>query len=166
MGYSLSTDEAAALANSGNIYAKNFIFNRADARLSKNVKAADPAALLANVNKLRVVARAPSRNYCRHQGRDPIACAREDASVGLLAQQVAGVIPGAVGSGASLTLVDTAKVAKDPRAHAPVLEEVKAVQGLDVHALLAQLIGSVQALTEQNRALTRRLAALESTAQQ
>ena len=34
------------------------------------------------------------------------------------------------------------------------------------HALLAQLIGSVQALTEQNRALTRRLAALESTAQQ
>ena len=58
-----------------------------DTRLTANVTDADPAALLANVERLRVVERVPSENYCKHQGRDPVACA-SDRTVGLLAQQV------------------------------------------------------------------------------
>ena len=183
MGSGITNTESQALAVSGNVHAQNVNIFGADARLAApNATDADPAALLANVNKLRVVARAPSRNLCRHQGRDPHACAREGASVGLLAQQVQRVVPGAVGSGASLKLVDAAKLdlTADPRNRAlpPVLEEVEAVLGIDVHALLAQQVGAIQALTarleavvEQNAAkdaqiaaLAKRVAALESSA--
>ena len=43
---------------------------------------------------------------------------------------------------------------------------MKALQGIDVHALVAQLVGAVQALSEQNRALARRVAVLEEASQQ
>ena len=71
------------------------------------------------------------------------------------------MIPEAVGSGASLTLVDTAKVdrTKDPRARPPVLEQVDAVLGLDVHALLAQQVGAIQALSAQLKAVVKQNAA-------
>ena len=87
---------------------KNVNIFGADSRLARNATDADPATLLKNVEKLRVVERAPSAAYCKHQRRDPAACAR-DRTVALLAQQVAAVVPGAVGSGASLTLMDSAK---------------------------------------------------------
>ena len=45
-----------------------------------------------------------------------------------------------------------------------VIEQVDDVQSLDVRALLAQLVGSVQALSAQNRALLQRVHALEAEA--
>ena len=73
------------------------------------------------------------------------------------------MIPEAVGSGASLTLVDTAKAdysEKGPNARPPVLEKVDAVLGLDVHALLAQQIGAIQALSAQLKAVAKQNEAL------
>ena len=152
-GYAVNNTEGEALVNSGNIHAKNIKLFGSDARLSTNATDVDPAALLQNVERLRVVERAPSANYCLHQRRDPAACAR-DRTVALLAQQVGAVVPGAVGSGASLTLMDSAKADRTAdRARAPVLEEVEALQGLDVHALLAQLVGAVQALSTELKAV-------------
>ena len=60
-----------------------------------------------------------------------------------------------------LKLVDVAKMdftEKEPRP--PVLEEVEAVQGLDVHALLAQQVGAIQALSAQLKAQASQIAAL------
>ena len=54
-----------------------------DARLVQDVQDADPAAMLRATEKLRVVTHAPSRNYCRHQGRAAAECAR-DRPPGLL----------------------------------------------------------------------------------
>ena len=181
-GWNINNTESQSLAVSGNVHAKNVKLFGSDARLAGAVADADTAQMLAAVKKLRVVERAPSDNYCRHLGRDPVACGK-DRAVGLLAQQVAGVIPDAVGSGASLTLVDAVnytvmEAAADPRNHTPlpVLEEVEAVLGLDVHALLAQQVGAIQALTarleakdaqiaaivKQNESLAKRVAVLES----
>ncbi len=56
-GYGINNTDTEALAVSGVAYAKNFIFNHADARLHKVVGDADPRALLANVERLRVVTR-------------------------------------------------------------------------------------------------------------
>ena len=61
------------------MHAKNVNLFGADARLAGNVTDADPSALLANVEKLRVVKRAPSKNYCHHQNRDPVECATDRA---------------------------------------------------------------------------------------
>ena len=173
MGFQINNTEVEALVNSGNVHAKNIHLFGADSRLAQNATDADSAALLDNVERLRVVERAPSAAYCKHQRRDPGECAR-DRAVALLAQQVQRVVPGAVGSGASLTLVDAAEADSSSsaglraREAPPVLEEVDDVLGLDVHALLAQLVGSVQELSRQNkrlaqknRALARRVAALE-----
>ena len=158
MGNSIETVKREALAVSGNVHAKNVKLFGSDARLARDVEAVDPAVLLANVNKLRVVSHAPSVNYCKHQHRDPAECAT-DRAVGLLAQEVGAVVPGAVGSGASLTLVDAAKADNSEkgltRTRAPVLEKVDAVQGIDVHALLAQQVGAIQALTTQLKAVVK-----------
>jgi len=85
-----------------------------------------------------VVSHAPSRNYCRHQGRAAADCAR-DRSVGLLADKAPS---DAVREGTSLTL-------GDPTRGGRMLEHVAGVQSLDVRALLAQLVGSVQELSAQ-----------------
>ena len=157
MGTGVTNTENEALVNSGNIHAKNVQLFGADARLSTNVTDADPAALLANIEKIKVVTREPSDVYCKHQGRDPASCAA-DRAVGLLAQQVGEVIPEAVGSGASLTLVDKTKIdvtEEDPRKRAPVVGEVDDMLGLDVHALLAQQIGAIQALSAQVKMLIK-----------
>ena len=115
MGFNTVNHEPESLAVSGNVHAKNVQLFGADARLAQNVKDADPFALLAGVERVRVTTRAPSETYCLHQGRDLAECAR-DVRVGLLSQQVAEVLPGSVGSGASLTLVDAAG---SPRAGSP-----------------------------------------------
>ena len=85
MGFVINNTEAQSLAVSGNVLAHNVKLFGADARLAKrNVTDADPAALLANIEKLRVVERAPSANYCKHQHRDAAECAKD---LGLLAQR-------------------------------------------------------------------------------
>ena len=131
---------------SGNAYAKNYFFNSGDARLLANVTDADTAKMLDDVNRLRVVEHAVSENLCKHQGRAPADCAR-DRAVGLIAQQVAGVLPRAVASGTALSLVDAARAGGPGRARPPVLEHVPDVASLDVRALLAQQVGAIQALS-------------------
>ena len=96
-----------------------------------------------------MVSHAPSRNYCRHQGRAAADCAR-DRSVGLLADKAP---PDAVREGTSLTL-------GDPTRGGRVLEHVVGVQSLDVRALLAQLVGSVQELSAQLKAVAKQNEAL------
>ena len=164
MGNGITNNKTEALANSGDIYAKNYFFNNGDARLVANVTDIDTSQMLANVNRLRVVEHAPSKNYCRHQNRDAGECAM-DRTVGLLAQEVSEVIPAAVGSGTSLTLRDATKLydinkekegGRNSTLALPVLEEIKDVQSLDVHALLAQQIGAIQALSAQVQGLLER----------
>ena len=152
MGKGITANETESLALSGIAYAKNFYFN-SDPRLINNVTNIDPATMLRHTEKLRVVAHTPSDNLCRHQGLDPAQCAR-DVSVGLLAahDEGAAAIPGAVRSGTSLTLGDR---------RGRVLEQVDDVRSLDVRALLAQLVGSVQALSAENRALRGDLRAVQ-----
>ena len=182
LGFNTVNHEPESLAVSGNAHAKNVKLFGADARLAQNVTDADPSALLAGVERVRVVTRSPSERYCRHQGRTPADCAA-DVRVAMLAQQVAEAVPGAVGSGASIALVDAAaaraqarvrasattaggdgaQAQQQQRQHQPrVLEQLDALQGLDVHVLLAQLVGAVQALSKQNRALAQRVATLET----
>eukprot|EP00937_MAST-01D_sp_MAST-1D-sp2_P000268 g268.t1 len=172
LGFNTVNHEPESLAVSGNAHAKNVKLFGADARFAQNITDADPSALLAGIERVRVVTRAPSEHYCIHQGRAPADCAT-DVRVALLSQQVARALPGAVGSGASLTLVDATRQRRrrqqqqqqhqQPRQEAPrVLEQLDALQGLDVHVLLAQLVGAVQALSTQNRALAQRIATLES----
>ena len=122
--------------------------------IPKNVQGAEPATMLRALNRISVVTHAPSDNLCRHQGRDPADCAR-DRSAGLLAHEVAAAgVPGAVRSGTSLKLVDGG---------GRVLERVPDVASLDVRALLAQLVGSVQALRAENEAQAGEIAELKKT---
>ena len=102
MGRGITAQEDEALVNSGAVHAKNLGFV-ADARLAADVRSADPRALLAAVAALRVVTHAPSANYCTHQHRTAADCAGT-RTVGLLAQEVARVVPGAVSAPASITL--------------------------------------------------------------
>ena len=144
--------EDQALATSGNVIAKNVKLFGSDARLASNVTDADPAALLAQIETLRVVERAPSENLCKHQGR--ARCT--ERTVGFLAQQVGAVLPAAVGSGVSLTLVDATK--ENPAA----IEQLDALQGLDVAALLAVQTGAIQALSARLEAQAAEIAALRT----
>ena len=104
---------------------RTFFFN-GDPRLVEGVQDVEPSSK--HGEAARVVSHAPSRNYCRHQGRAAADCAR-DRSVGLLADKAP---PDAVREGTSLTL-------GDPTRGGRVLEHVVGVQSLDVRALLAQL---------------------------
>ena len=151
-GKGVAANETESLALSGTAYAKDFRFI-GDARLVQDVQDADPAQMLRATEKLRVVTHAPSRNYCRHQGRAAGECAR-DRAAGLLAHEVAAAIPHAVRSGTSLTLNDPAG--------GRVLEEVPDVASLDVRALLAQQVGAIQALSAQVKAQAQRIEALEA----
>ena len=160
-GKGITANKTESLALSGTEYAKDFRIN--DARLVQDEKTIDPATMLRDTKKLQVVSHAPSDNLCRHQGRDPADCAR-DRSVGLRSLPA-----GAVSSGTALTLA-----VRGGR----VIEQVDDVQSLDVRALLARLVGSVQALSaqlhskdaqitvlaKQNQELGHRVAALEMAA--
>ncbi len=163
MGFNINNTESEALAVSGNVHARNLQIFGADERLANLEAVADaaPEDLLDNVERIRVVRRTPSRHYCAHSGRAQCGAGAGDASssfVGLLAQQVEQVVPEAVDSGAvSLTLVN--------RSSGDVLETLASLKSLDVHALLAQLVGAVQALSKQNKALAGRVMRLEAEAE-
>ena len=161
-GKVVTANKTESLALSGTAYAKDPRFIN-DVRLVQDEKTIDPATMLRDTKKLQVVSHAPSDNLCRHQGRDPADCAR-DRSVGLRSLPA-----GAVSSGTALTLA-----VRGGR----VIEQVDDVQSLDVRALLARLVGSVQALSaqlhskdaqitvlaKQNLELGHRVAALEMAA--
>lgn len=161
MGFNINNTESEALGVSGNVHARNVKLFGADARLAQNVTDASTKALLENVEQIRVVHRRLSKNYCRHQGQTETQCQNQSltsAGVGLLAQQVETVIPDAVSSGVSLTLAERSGSYKNGGI---ILESLENMKGLDVHALLAHLIGAVQALSQQNKELVHRVLHLE-----
>ena len=122
--------------------------------------------MLLNVQSLQVVTHVPSANVCRHHNRTVAECTGPAGrTIGLLAQQVATVVPEAVTSVSSLTLTTGSQQAHGAGPVAAggggrsdsvtgsdeVVEHVEAVQSLDVHVLVAQLIGAVQSLSKQNQ---------------
>ena len=149
---------ARAVVLSGNAYAKAFK-QQADARLAAAVAPASRSRMLKAVRELEVVEHGRSQNYCAHLRRNASQCA-EERTVGLLAQQVAKVEPRAVSAGMSLELVEPrasllppagvrkagARKEKNP---VKLLEKVKGVQSIDLHVIVAQLVGAVQAQAEQ-----------------
>ena len=169
MGYRTQASEDEALVNSGSIHGKNLGFV-ADQRLTADARPADPTALLGTVNELKVFTHAPSANYCAHRNWSRADCAGA-RTTGLLAQQVATVLPAAVSTPSTLTL--TKLVSRKPRtsanatarvrgggspaaqrggagdSRAEVTERIQGVQSLDVHVLIAQLVGAVQAQSQQ-----------------
>ena len=162
MGSHITNNENEALTLSGVYYGHDYRFNSGDARLLANVTDADTAKMLKDVNRLRVVEHSPAPNLCKHRARDPAACA-QDRAVGLVAQEVAKVVPSAVVSGTSLSLVDAAKIDGVKRhTRPPVLEHVPNVQALDVRTLLAQQIGAIQALSQRLEAQAAEIRALRA----
>ena len=80
MGAGINNTQPEALVNSGDIHGRNINLFGADVRLAQNITDTDPTMLLQNVERLRVVERAPSANDCRHQHRDPDECARDPSA--------------------------------------------------------------------------------------
>ena len=137
----------------------------ADQRLIAGAHPADTTALLGTVNKLTVFSHAPSANFCAHRNWTRANCART-RTTGLLAQQVATVLPEAVSTPSTLTLarpVPRSQLSgtnattrtrgggsdRPPAAQPDVLERVQGLQSLNVHVLIAQLVGAVQAQSKQ-----------------
>lgn len=147
MGDHIEAKEDESLVVSGNVHAKN-VQLRADARLAANVTLANNSELLQTVRQLEVVEHSKSANYCSHLGLTAEQCSQE-RTLGLLAQQVAQVAPKAVSTGSSLRLV---KPRPKQAVAKPVveLEAVEQLQSLDVHVVLAQLVGAVQEQAKQN----------------
>ena len=173
MGSSIEASEDEALVNSGSITGKRLGFV-ADQRLTEDARPANTTALLDTVNALKVFTHALSANYCAHQNWTHADCARV-RTTGLLAQQVATALPAAVSTPSTLTLTKpqslkswtganaTMRVRGEgsgrPAAHpgaAEVLERVQGVQSLDVHVLIAQLVGAVQAQSIRSRSSPRK----------
>ena len=178
MGSGIEASEDEALVNSGSITGKRLGFV-ADQRLTADARPANTTALLDTVKALQVFTHVPSDNYCAHRNWTQADCARV-RTTGLLAQQVATVLPAAVSTPSTLTLTKPqsrklwtganatmrvrgkrsgrpaahpadpgAGVTADHQGAAEVLGRVKGVQSLDVHVLIAQLVGAVQAQSNQ-----------------
>ena len=157
MGGNIEASAPFSLVNSGEIHGKNLAFV-ADQRLVTDIRPVNSATLLDAVTSLKVVTHTPSPNLCAHRNLTAIECAGS-RTVGLLAQQVAPVLPGAVRSASSLTLAKPEKLPRrrdalhrsreEAKPAREVLEHVKDVQSLDVHTLLAHLVGAVQAQSGQ-----------------
>jgi len=141
MGYFTEAKEDQSLAVSGNVYANN-IHVMADVRVVSNVTTASPEAMLRSVQRLRVVEHQRTDNYCASHDDDAKCAAQR--TMGLLAHEVAAVIPQAVVSGTSLTLTGPRNTKTRQ-----VLEKVEDVQSLDMHAMVAHLVGAVQAQSQQ-----------------
>lgn len=178
MGYLIEAKADEALVNSGTISGKSLTFF-ADERLVAGVQAVDTAAMLRNVQSLKVVSHTPSANYCRHLNRTPADCAG-DRTIGLLAQHVGTVVQGAVASVSSLKLTDgngtrhrrgmeqhpepghgqqPQQQHSQGHPHNLVLEHVESLQSLDVHVLVAQLVGAAQAQSNQIEAQSKQIEA-------
>jgi hypothetical protein len=159
LGYQITTDEQEALVNSGAIHGKSMVV-AADERLVTDVKRVQPFTMLQNVQSLKVTSHIPSANYCRHQNLTAKDCAAS-RTIGLLAQDVAKVVPEAVVSVSSLKLTTPQKLhnrKEGPKDQGDeVLEHVDALQSLDLHVMVAQLVGAVQAQASQMEEYKRQI---------
>merc|ERR1712166_191291 len=150
MGHSIAANEKESLAVSGNVHAKN-VQICADNRIAAHIRPVDTTAMLDAVRQLQVVEHGHSANYCTHSGLSEQDCAAE-RRIGFIAQQVGTAAPHTVRSGTSL------RVVKQNGKEAPVeLERVDDVQSIDVHAMLAHLVGAVQKLQENNENLQQQI---------
>ena len=157
-GYSLQTNENEILGVSGKAYASSFI-KHADSRLFTNVTSANPARMLANIRRLRVVDLAPSENYQRAKaGMTPQAGSQasqqsKPLSSALIAQEVQMVLPDAVHTGTSMKLFAPEDKENPDRplqrdARQVLLEQVDEVKSIDLAAIQAQQVGAIQALAQ------------------
>merc|ERR1712166_1012934 len=152
MGHSITANEKESLAVSGNVHAKN-VQICADNRIAAQIHPVDTTAMLDAVRQLQVVEHGHSANYCTHLGLSEQDCAAE-RRIGFIAQQVGTAAPHTVRSGTSLRLMKPKQNGKE----APVeLERVDDVQSIDVHAMLAHLVGAVQKLQENNENLQQQI---------
>lgn len=140
MGHGGEATEDASLHVSGKVFAAN-VGIRADERLTTNLTTTPPALMLAALRRLRVVEYSATHNLCCHSHGCSTECelARH---VGLIAQEVERAMPGATSSGSSLKLM------KPDGRHSAVLEHVPDVRSLDLHTLLATLVGAIQHLSQ------------------
>jgi len=155
MGQFTTAEESQSLVVSGNVKAKN-IHIRADARLADDIRPANATELLRIVRSLQVVEHSRSANYCTHLNLTAEDCAA-DRTIGFIAQQVAIAAPLAVSSGSSLRLM-----APTPKGNITMaaeelveLERVDNAQSIDVHVMLSQLVGAVQAQSDENMMLVQ-----------
>ena len=166
MGASVEATESESLVVSGNVHAKN-VHASADRRLVANVQPLDPSSLLQNIMQLKAVSHRPSPNYCRHLNRTEAQCLATPRAVGLLADDVKRVVPEAVASGSSLHLRHD--MGNGGAMVGDTIEYVDGVQGINLHAMIAQLVGGMQAqqgqiaaLEKQNKVLMRQLGQLRA----
>lgn len=135
MGASAEATESEALFISGNVHSLNSFVYGADERLRADVEDVDADEALKAILGLHVVSHRPSDGHCKHMNLTAHECEGR-RSVGILAQDVMEKIPGAVGSGGHLGLLGTE-------------EKVEDLLGLDVHAMLSQLVSAVQAQAKE-----------------
>jgi len=139
MGFGVTATAEGTLAVSGAL-ASEVVLVAADQRLVRDVKAADTAKMLLQLQNLNVVEHAPSHNHCLHKGIDPEE-GRKHRKAGLLAHEVEVHIPKAVSSASSMRLLQP----DSKETHeAEELEHIKDVKSLDMQVMLAQLVGAVQ----------------------
>ena len=165
MGLGVTATAEGTLAVSGGL-ASEVVLVAADQRLVRDVKAADTAKMLLQLQNLNVVEHAPSHNHCLHKGIDPEE-GRKHREAGLLAHEVEVHIQKAVSSASSMRLLQPdskvfhssavsrgkdramrcADVGSMQETHeAEELEHIKDVKSLDMQVMLAQLVGAVQVL--------------------
>jgi hypothetical protein len=160
MGYGINATESQSLSVSGNAYAKSFL-KHADSRLAVAVRPANTSEMLTQLRNLEVVEHSRSANYCSHFNVSAEQCAAE-RTIGLIAQQVAAVVPEAVRSGGSMRLM-AQTASKDTNGNRAgthkELEHISAVQSIDLHVLLAKVVGAVQAQSNASERQLNRLSA-------
>ena len=181
-GNYVGTTERESLIVSGKVHARNIQLFAED-RLAANVTAVhDRAAMLSQLRDLQIAEWSPSPGLCAHRGISAERCASPELrSVGLLASGVEAAMPAAVTATATslrLTAGRGAKVlhnVKDRAGHAqpaaeesdpPVVEVVDNVRSLDVAALLARMVGSIQALDTQVQARAQQASAQQAQIKQ
>ena len=102
--------------------------------------------MLAGVRALELVEYGPSASLCAYRGIDARACSDGGLrTVGLLASGVADAMPDALSTtDVSLHLTDYKDDSSASQTSPRVAEDVEQIRSLDVAALLANLVGSIQ----------------------
>ena len=145
-GNYIGTAEKESLAVSGKVHASN-VHLFADDRLAANVVIVNNrSSMLAGVRALELVEYGPSASLCAHRGIDARACSDGGLrTVGLLASSVADAMPDALSTtDVSLHLTDYKDGSSASQTSPRVAEDVEQIRSLDVAALLANLVGSIQ----------------------
>lgn len=170
-GNYVGTTERESLIVSGKVHAQNIhIF--AEDRLVTNVTAArNHSAMLSQLRALELAEFSPSPEFCTHRGISAQRCsAQELRSVGLLASRLESAMPAAVvrtGTSLNLAANPADRSLKQQQQQQPpndageekrqASERIDNIRSLDVSALLAHMIGSIQALDTQVQASTQQL---------